>query len=625
MNEYVNKSKDNRLKKMIFLVVLYIIIASLIVLFSGLAYLRKTWPDISYIELAFHLKTTFGGTNPEMIYSALLKYALPAAIVIIIVLIAIDLLRRKNKKSFKIVTLILLIGLLLSDFLSIYTYNDRTHILSDYFHSVFRTNDSDFIGKIYVNPADVEIEFPEQKRNLIYVYIESMEMSFANEDNGGFYSDNFIPNLTALAEEDGNDDFSGDDKSTLNGGISLPGTQWTTGAMFAQTSGLPLDIPVHENTISNPEQFFPTIVTMGDILKEAGYTNIVEMGSTAGFGGKAAYYRRHGDYEIHDYDYAINQGYIPEDYEVWWGYEDEKLFDFAKKEITELANSESPFNYTMITVDTHTEGGYVCRLCEDEFGDNQYGNVLACSDRQVVGFVKWIQQQDFYDNTTIVLTGDHPTMDAGFVADIPSDYQRKTYTCIINSAVEPQLNTKRDFSTIDIFPTILASLGVQMSSDRLGCGTNLYGTEQTILEEYGIEECKAEFSMQSPFVESLVSLKVDDDTMEEVKNGSYLEVADENGYIRFRLIDIDRISRLDVNELTLLVHDDVTNEDYEYDMAREDKRSGWLGMVHSNIPYTDVEHLSCKVYISVDDYKHYLIKDVTSKDLAMWNVNWDFE
>ena len=32
----------------------------------------------------------------------------------------------------------------------------------------------------------------------------------------------------------------------------------------------------------------------------------------------------------------------------------------------------------------------------------------------------------------------------------------------------------RDFSTLDFFPTTLASLGVQIEGDRLGLGTNLF-------------------------------------------------------------------------------------------------------------------------------------------------------
>ena len=82
--------------------------------------------------------------------------------------------------------------------------------------------------------------------------------------------------------------------------------------------------------------------------------------------------------------YAQQNGLIPPDYRVWWGYEDHKLYDFARREVTNLANSGQPFNFTMLTVDTHFEDGYVCDLCQDEHPGNQYANVMSCASRQVV-------------------------------------------------------------------------------------------------------------------------------------------------------------------------------------------------------------------------------------------------
>ena len=41
---------------------------------------------------------------------------------------------------------------------------------------------------------------------------------------------------------------------------------------------------------------------------------------------------------ILDYNTALTQKWIPEGYHVWWGYEDEKLLDIAKKMLTETAN-----------------------------------------------------------------------------------------------------------------------------------------------------------------------------------------------------------------------------------------------------------------------------------------------
>ena len=80
------------------------------------------------------------------------------------------------------------------------------------------------------------LTFPERKRNLIYIYLESMENTYSSTENGGAFEQNVIPELTELSLQ--NENFSGDDQ-TLNGGYAMPGATWTIGAMFAQSTGLP--------------------------------------------------------------------------------------------------------------------------------------------------------------------------------------------------------------------------------------------------------------------------------------------------------------------------------------------------------------------------------------------------
>ena len=262
-----------------------------------------------------------------------------------------------------------------------------------------------------------------------------MEITYADEQNGGAYEDNYIPELTELAVE--NEDFSGE-SDILNGGVSLNYTTWTAAALFAQTSGLPLTLPIDANSMDTQESFFPDMTALGDILEQQGYNQTFLIGSDGEFGGRKLYFTDHGNYNLKDYYFFQSLGKFPEDYWVWWGFEDQRLFEYAKEELTELASQEEPFNLTMLTVDTHFEDGYVCGLCGTEYGDDQYANVLSCSSQQVYEFIQWIQQQDFYENTTIVIVGDHPTMDSDFCEDIESDYTRKVYTSFINSAVSPE-------------------------------------------------------------------------------------------------------------------------------------------------------------------------------------------
>ena len=115
--------------------------------------------------------------------------------------------------------------------------------------------------------------------------------------------------------------------------------------------------------------FFPSITGLGDILQNEGYRQVLMIGSDATFGGRKAYFNTHGNFEIFDYTTAKDKSLIPDDYYVFWGFEDARLFTFAKDELKTLAAGEEPFNLTLLTVDTHFEDGYVCQHCKKAFGD----------------------------------------------------------------------------------------------------------------------------------------------------------------------------------------------------------------------------------------------------------------
>ena len=254
--------------------------------------------------------------------------------------------------------------------------------------------------------------------------------------------------------------------------------------------------------MNTQDAFYPTITTLGDILHDAGYRQIFMIGSSAIFGGRQLYLTNHGEFEFRDLNWAKRTGHLPAGYYVWWGYEDQKLFSYAKETLEELGSEDEPFNFTMLTVDTHMTGGYTCELCGDEF-ENRYSNVYACSDRQVSEFIEWIKQQDFYENTTIILMGDHPTMDATYCRNIDNDYVRRVYTCVLNAPVSPVRTAYRSYSTLDMFPTTLSSLGVEIPGGRLGLGTSLYTNQRTLTEELGYTAVSSSLSRFSSFLDEL--------------------------------------------------------------------------------------------------------------------------
>ena len=112
-----------------------------------------------------------------------------------------------------------------------------------------------------------------------------------------------------------------------------------------------------------------------------------------------------------------------------------KVFEFAKEDLTEMAKSNQPFCMELVTIDTHTPDGYICDECKHEY-DSQYANVISCQSRQVEAFVRWCQKQEWYENTTIVITGDHKSMSEKFFKHL----DKTIYVLLIIVLLIVQLN-----------------------------------------------------------------------------------------------------------------------------------------------------------------------------------------
>lgn len=65
-------------------------------------------------------------------------------------------------------------------------------------------SDSEIFNKEYVSPTETHLTFPENKRNLVYIFIESMENTLFDTSHGGAYDVNVVPELYSLAQNNVN-------------------------------------------------------------------------------------------------------------------------------------------------------------------------------------------------------------------------------------------------------------------------------------------------------------------------------------------------------------------------------------------------------------------------------------
>lgn len=468
-------------------------------------WLYETFGHLSMDEIIFHLKVPLEGTNTDIIFAflkeCLWKVILPTIIISFALIypmvkdikfikeIHTSERRRTTLTSTCIAVLILIISI---------SKIVKTTDIKEYIEN--QTHDSNFIAKEYVKPEKAKIELPEEKRNLIYIFLESMETTYYSVQDGGLSQYDLIPEISKLAKE--NTNFSDTDK--LGGAYTLYGTTWTVGAMTAQTAGVPLKLSIEDNAMGEYSKFLGGAYSIGQVLQKNGYHNYLLLGSDATFGGRRNLFEQHGNYEIWDFESARAENKADE--QIWWGFTDDQLFEYAKEKVSYLSEQEEPFNFTMLTADTHFPDGYRCKDCPNKW-DEQYKDVISCSSKKVGDFIKWLQKQDFYDNTTIVIAGDHLTMQSNFFElEEGQDYQKKVVNLIINPAIKAE-NTNRIYSTMDLYPTTLAALGANIEGNKLGLGTNLFSNEETLIEKYGLEYVNDELMKISRFYNNNILVK----------------------------------------------------------------------------------------------------------------------
>lgn len=494
-------------------------IVSLILFFLGmLAYTATIWGgeaygDLSPDQILINLISPTVGNEVGVYYGIfegpVLKTAFYTAVFALITFSPYKLtLNRNGKKrvlisdlALRITSLLVSIAMLIGSFAFGITKFQLVDLFSAYFFN------SSFIEKNYTAPADADINFPEQKRNLILIYLESMENTFLSKELGGYMEENLIPELTELANE--GYVFS-HTENKLGGFLPSTGAGWSVAAMVNMGFGLPMKVPTDGNAYGSAGNFLPGGTAIGDILHEQGYEQTVMFGANAAFGGLDHYFNLHGEFNIIDHSAAIKKGLIPDDYYVWWGYEDDKLYEFAKDELTRLSETGKPFHFIMETADTHAPEGYLSENAEKKFPD-QYSNTIYYSQKEAVKFVRWIQSQPFYENTTVFIIGDHLTM-ASCISENVKDYQRTCFNLVLNpdeslKNLSESRFVNRKWAAFDMFPTMLAGIGVQIEGNRLGIGTNLFSDEKTLFETYGVNTVNNSLIQKSEFYNENILVK----------------------------------------------------------------------------------------------------------------------
>ncbi len=520
--------KEKRIKKKTILIQIAfcrILFISFVVL-NSMVWIKRNFPSATSREIFFQIFSPMKGVGKAILFNYIVHcIVLPLLYTCIFVVIGfnvfkvtikLELFTRFKKKDVQLYPLkaINAISLIISLFClsSAAVFAQKNFGIIDFLAYSFKT--STFYEDNYIHPDSITYKFPEKKRNLIILFIESMETSFTSTREGGILQENCIPNLYELAKKEIN--FSGSDD--IGGGLQINGASWTVGAIIAHFMAFPLIIPPGKFPYDVDKGFFPNAKGLLEILAEHGYHNYFLSGTDTEFGGRKDFFTRHGNTTILDYNYYKSKGALPPDYYVWWGFEDRKLYAFAKQELLEISSHDEPFCFIIFTADTHHDGGYLDEETPQLHSDKYY-DVLLSADRRAMDFLTWVKTQEFYSNTTVIVLGDHLYMASNFFPDQNLLKERRIYNCYLNTVKKPIKSKNRLFSAVDTMPTILDAIGVEYNAPGIGLGRSLFKDTPTLIETLGFAAFDQEIQKNPGYIRILLL-----ETIEYIKKYITIEI-----------------------------------------------------------------------------------------------------
>lgn len=362
------------------------------------------------------------------------------------------------------------------------------------------TDDGAWLDRHYVEP--VVLEAPVSPPNLLLLYLESLERTYADRDRfGDTYAD-----LDALAEE----------ALVFEGVKQIDNTGWTMAGMIASQCGTPL-MPaglLHDSQLEPLNRVVPGVDCLGDVLSEHGYRLSYLGGASTDFAGKGVFYNDHGFDRVLGREELQPRLDDPE-YLNNWGLYDDSLYDFTVEEIRRLDETGDPWGVINLSITGHAPNGYPAQRCRERQGEFDGEDILysvECSAWLARDLIERLDAKGLLNNTLVVIASDHLTMRVSAWEQLIQGERENTFMLL--GPYVPAERRQRTASMMDVFPTILEAMGFTIDWHRAGLGVSLLSSEPTLVEEHGLEALNArmreETALQQRLWEGLAPQRPDD-------------------------------------------------------------------------------------------------------------------
>ena len=333
-------------------------------------------------------------------------------------------------------------------------------------------------GKYLLRPGDAVA--PAQQKNLIVVYLESLEATFEYLPET---ADGFAP-LRSLRERS----FSASNVRQLEG------TRHTIAGIVASQCGVPLvpyglnDIGFDHRTKHSLKTFMPSIVCLGDVLSGDGYAVSYMNGASLDRYSKRGFLTSHGYARLFGLE-SVDRATLA-DRENIFGMGDGLLFEHVAAELEVLRRAERPFLLSVLTVGTHGPGGFLDRDCQRaDPTANTLATAIRCSGRALERLLDLVERSGLGETTLVAVMSDHlvqnqQLIQAPALSRALGSVRRDRRNLFFIHGLAPGVVTQ-EAAMIDVYPTLLEALGYQLVNHRANLGVSLLSNKPTLVETYG--------------------------------------------------------------------------------------------------------------------------------------------
>ena len=339
--------------------------------------------------------------------------------------------------------------------------------LTQVFHFIRVSLEGDHFTGLYHAPNVEAWSGKRPQKNLLLIYVESLERTMGNQEMMG------VNALEPLQQLKGVE---------VNEFPTAPGTNWTIAGMLSSQCSIPLK-PFFQNKFGRfaTHSFFPNAVCLSDVLKSVGYQQTFLVGHGLGYSGVGKFYHTHGFQQVLGREEWLARGIDPSELSSWGsGLHDDALLAEALRIIRSHDPKKGPFNLTLVTEDNHFPEGLPSPRCSDEDKALGLPGVFRCNSRFVAEFIATLEREGYLKDTVVVVMGDHPFMSSA-VQDVKYFREDRNVFFKIVNPTEPQPR-RQTMTHFDVAPTVLDLLGLGQPERRFGLGISLFADLST--DEY---------------------------------------------------------------------------------------------------------------------------------------------